>query len=89
MESRINVWVRIKPLKKCEEANEKNNLWTVSDESMVFNTRTNESYSFDKVMLSSDLFSCYNFNEIGFKLLNLHYIRFLEKNYQQVRSMSK
>ncbi|CAI2377607.1 unnamed protein product [Moneuplotes crassus] len=49
MESRINVCVRIKPLKKGEEINDKNNLWNITDEKVIVNSRTNETFNFDKV----------------------------------------
>lgn len=49
MESRINVTVRVKPLKPDEEGNDKNSLWEIRSDQVVHNTRTNESFSFDKV----------------------------------------
>lgn len=49
MESRINVCVRIKPLKKDEEINPKNILWQTQDEQLIINSRTKETFSFDKV----------------------------------------
>lgn len=49
MESKINVSLRVKPLSKIEEANEKNHLWgRISDQSII-NKRTGEVLTFDKV----------------------------------------
>jgi len=50
MESKINVTVRIKPLKATEASNEKNtNVWQKVNEQTLMNTRTKELFSYDRV----------------------------------------
>ena len=62
MESRINVCVRIKPLKPEEESNDKNSLWSTSGEQVITNSRTQENFSFDKVF-DSDISTSQIFEE--------------------------
>lgn len=50
VESKINVTVRIKPLKQKEQVNDKNkNLWHRINEQGLMNMRTKEVYTFDRV----------------------------------------
>ena len=50
VESKINVTVRIKPLKAKEAANERNtNVWHRVNEQTIMNSRTKEMYQFDRV----------------------------------------
>ena len=60
MESRINVLVRMKPLKTSEKVNTKNHLWSVLNNNTINNIHTNESFVFDKVfeedVSTSDIF---------------------------------
>ena len=50
VESKINVTVRMKPLKEKEAANERNaNVWNRVNDQTLLNTRTKEMYQFDRV----------------------------------------
>ena len=50
VESKINVTVRIKPLKPKEAAHEKNKqVWQNINEQELMNMRTKEVYTFDRV----------------------------------------
>ena len=53
MESRINVCVRMKPLKEKEEINSKNKLWEISNDQVITNSKTKETFSFDKIFESN------------------------------------
>lgn len=48
METKINVSLRVKPLNKSENTNDKNHLWDMSGNS-IKNTRTKEVFTFDRV----------------------------------------
>jgi hypothetical protein len=49
METKINVSLRVKPLTKAEEANDKNHLWAIKADGAIMNQRTKEVFSFDRV----------------------------------------
>ena len=48
MESKIQVLVRVKPLRDEEDINPKNHLWKVND-NVLINSESQEQYPFDKV----------------------------------------
>ena len=50
VESKINVTVRIKPLKEKEAKNDRNNnVWKKVSDSTLINTRTKEAFSYDQI----------------------------------------